>query len=81
MIRLDLFRAARTGVHGLADAFTIDTVADTHDHENHLQLNENDCQTHFMVKTNFYARLILAIFVQPDAQRFEHGQKGGDFFW
>ena len=48
------FGTARTGVNGLADAFTIDTVADTDDHENHLQSNENDCQTHFMVKMKFF---------------------------
>ncbi|WP_431606590.1 hypothetical protein, partial [Hyphomonas atlantica] len=47
VMRLHSLRAARTRVHGGADAFAVDTVADANDHANHLHEDANECQSGF----------------------------------
>lgn len=44
IVKKNLTRAARTGIDRGFGGFFVDTVTDANDHENQLQLTENDCQ-------------------------------------
>lgn len=49
IVKKNFTRAACASINGRFGRFFIDTITDANDHENSLQLNENDCQSKLRV--------------------------------